>query len=149
MTQNSNFLTIESLTELASVRQPVCLSLYQPTHRHRPENQQGPIRFGNLVKDLETSLREQYPAAETRFLLEPFEALAHDQDFWSHTLDGLAVLGRAEPVSSVPASAAGHGIGCRCRQFSHQAFATLSAIGWSLSGLRIEPRQDPAVRGEP
>ncbi len=28
-------------------------------------------------------------------LLEPFEALAHDRDFWSHTLDGLAVLAGA------------------------------------------------------
>jgi hypothetical protein len=86
-------LTIESLAELASVDQPPCLSLYQPTHRRGPENQQDPIRFRNLVKELETSLRQKYPAVETRLLLEPFEELARDQAFWSHTLDGLAVLG--------------------------------------------------------
>jgi hypothetical protein len=45
------------------------------------------------VKELEASLRQKYPAVETRLLLEPFEALAHDHDFWNHTLDGLAVLG--------------------------------------------------------
>jgi hypothetical protein len=93
MTQKRTLLTIESLAELASVHQPPYLSLYQPTHRHRPENQQDLIRFRNLVKELETSLRQEYPAAETRLLLEPFQALAHDHDFWAHTLDGLAVLG--------------------------------------------------------
>jgi hypothetical protein len=91
MTPTTDGLTAGSLTELASV-QPPCLSLYQPTHRRRPENQQDPIRFRNLVKQLEASLRQKYPAVETRLLLEPFEALARDQAFWNHTLDGLAVL---------------------------------------------------------
>jgi len=93
MTQKSNLLTIDSLAELASVQQPPCLSLYQPTHRSHPENQQDPIRFRNLVKELETSLGQKYPAVETRLLLEPFEALAHDDAFWKHTREGLAVLG--------------------------------------------------------
>ncbi|HUG39550.1 MAG TPA: hypothetical protein VMM12_03640 [Longimicrobiales bacterium] len=72
---------------------PPCLSLYLPTHRHHPDNQQDPIRFGNLVKALEESLRQQFPQEEIRPLLEPFLALADDHDFWHHTLDGLAVLG--------------------------------------------------------
>ena len=93
MTENKTLLTLESLTELASVHQPPCLSLYLPTHRCHPENQQDPIRFRNLLKELETSLRQKYPAIETRILLEPFEALAHEHPFWNHTLDGLAVLG--------------------------------------------------------
>jgi hypothetical protein len=71
---------------------PPCLSLYQPTHRHYPDNQQDPIRFGNLVKALEKSLLQQFPKDEIRPLLEPFLALADDRDFWNHTLDGLAVL---------------------------------------------------------
>lgn len=93
MTQKKNMLTIDSLAELTLVHQPPCLSLYQPTHRRSPENQQDQIRFGNLVKELEASLRQKYPAAQTRLLMEPFEDLAGDQAFWSHTLDGLAVLG--------------------------------------------------------
>jgi hypothetical protein len=72
---------------------PPCLSLYQPTHRHHPDNQQDPVRFGNLVKALEESLLQQFPKDEIRPLLEPFLALADDRDFWNHTLDGLAVLG--------------------------------------------------------
>jgi hypothetical protein len=93
MTQKSSLLTIESLAELASVQQQPCLSLYQPTHRSRPENQQDPIRFRNLVKELEVSLRQKYPAVEIGLLLEPFAALSHDDEFWSHTREGLAVLG--------------------------------------------------------
>jgi hypothetical protein len=38
-------------------------------------------------------LQEKYPAAEIRALLEPFEALSNDHDFWNHTTDGLAVFG--------------------------------------------------------
>jgi hypothetical protein len=93
MTEKKDLLTMESLAELASVHQPPCLSLYQPTRRRHPENQQDPIRFRNLVKQLEASLRQKYPAVEIRPVLEPFEALAHEHDFWNHTLDGLAVLG--------------------------------------------------------
>jgi hypothetical protein len=93
MTDSRYLLTIESLAELASVQQPPCLSLYQPTHRRRSENQQDPIRFRNLVKELEVSLLQKYPGVESRLLLEPFEKLAHEHDFWNHTLDGLAVLG--------------------------------------------------------
>lgn len=86
-------LTGEVLAGLLFDHEPPCLSLYQPTHRRHPENQQDPIRFRNLVKELEASLRQKYPTAETRLLLEPFDALAHDAEFWNHTLDGLAVLG--------------------------------------------------------
>jgi hypothetical protein len=93
MTQKTTLLTIESLAELTSVHRPPCLSLYQPTHRRSPENQQDPIRFRNLVKELENSLRQKYPAIETRLLVGPFEGLARDHAFWNHTLDGLAVLG--------------------------------------------------------
>ena len=71
---------------------PPCLSLYQPTHRNHPDNQQDPIRFRNLVKALEESLLQKFPKDEIRPLLEPLLALADDRDFWNHTLDGLAVL---------------------------------------------------------
>lgn len=92
MSHNRNLLTMEALAEVAAVRQPPCLSLYQPTHRHRPENKQDPIRFRNLVKELGESLWQTYTDVETRLLLKPFEALAHDYAFWEHTLDGLAAL---------------------------------------------------------
>ena len=72
--------------------EPPCLSLYQPTHRHHPGTHQDPIRFRNLVKALEESLRRKYSERDLRPLLQPFQALAGDHQFWNHNLDGLAVL---------------------------------------------------------
>lgn len=80
-------------SEFLGACEPPCLSLYQPTFRHHPDNQQDPIRFRNLLKTLEESLRQKYPASEIPGFLEPFQSLAADRDFWNHTLDGLAVLG--------------------------------------------------------
>lgn len=78
---------------LLDAHEPPCLSLYQPTHRRHPDNRQDPIRFRNLVDSMEESLRQKYPKREIQPLLAPFRALAGDQAFWNHTLDGLAVLG--------------------------------------------------------
>jgi hypothetical protein len=76
--------------------EPPCLSLYQPTHRHFPDNQQDQIRFRNLLKTLEESLKQKYPNRAVKPLLEPFKQLADDPEFWNHTLDGLAVLASAD-----------------------------------------------------
>ncbi len=89
-------LTRELIKELLSVRHTPCLSLYMTTHRSHPVNLQDPIRFQNLVKQLEESLLEQYSAIDVKKFLEPFETLGNDKQFWNHTLDGLAVLGSTE-----------------------------------------------------
>ncbi|WP_308645837.1 baeRF3 domain-containing protein [Ottowia beijingensis] len=73
-----------------------CLSLYQPTHRQFPDRQQDPIRFRNLVKQLETSLQQKYADRDIAPLLAPFNALADDAEFWNHGAEGLAVLGAAD-----------------------------------------------------
>jgi len=92
-THTPDTLSQASLAEIASFKGGPCLSLYQPTHRRHPDNQQDPIRFRHLVKALETSLRQQHASAAAEALVEPFEALAQDHEFWNHTQDGLAVLG--------------------------------------------------------
>lgn len=74
------------------VQESPCLSLYQPTHRSHPDNQQDRIRFRNLVTTLEDSLRQIYPEEKIRPLIEPFRNLAADREFWNQSLDGLAVL---------------------------------------------------------
>lgn len=89
-------LTIDALAELNSAASPPCLSLYQPTHRHRPDNTQDSIRFRNLLRSLEQSLIKQYADADVRRLLKPLKALLEDHQFWQHNLDGLAVLRAAE-----------------------------------------------------
>jgi hypothetical protein len=85
-------LTKKLISELQSKTHKVCLSLYMPTHRSRPENLQDPIRFKNLMKQLEESLLLKYSSAEAKAFLEPFEVLANDSEFWSHAADGLAIL---------------------------------------------------------
>jgi len=78
---------------LLEAHEPPCLSLYQPTHRTHPDNRQDPIRFRNLVKTMEESLRRQYTSRDIEPLLDPFHGLAKDEMFWSSTLDGLCVVG--------------------------------------------------------
>jgi hypothetical protein len=71
---------------------PPCISLYQPTHRHHPANAQDPIRFRNLLRELQQSLRQKYAGVETESWLAPLAGLAEDREFWNHSRDGLAVL---------------------------------------------------------
>jgi hypothetical protein len=80
---------------LLAEHQPPCVSLYQPTHRHFPERQQDQIRFRNLVRSAEASLRDNYAVRDPRSFMAPFQALAEDETFWGRTLSGLAVLASA------------------------------------------------------
>lgn len=90
-------LTTDYLQALRSSREPPCISLYQPTHRHHPDNQQDPIRYRNLRRDMENSLREKYPARDIRALIDKYQALETDDEFWNHRTDGLAIL--SSPVT--------------------------------------------------
>lgn len=89
-------LTMADLQAIIANREGPCISIYQPTHRHHPDNQQDPIRFKNLLKQVESSLSRKYPTREVRPWLSAFHDLAHDSSFWNHTLDGLAVLATPE-----------------------------------------------------
>jgi hypothetical protein len=80
---------------LLATHEPPCLSLYQPTHRRQPDRRQDSIRFRNLVKSLEESLRGAAPARGIAALLAPFHALANDSAFWNRGRDGLAAFAAA------------------------------------------------------
>jgi hypothetical protein len=88
-------VTTDTLRELLEENEPPCISLYQPTHRASPDNLQDPIRYKNLVRAAEQSLREKYSGREVRSLVEPLQALVDDGQFWTHQRDGLAVLAAA------------------------------------------------------
>lgn len=77
---------------LLAAHEPPCLSLYQPTSRHHPDNQQDPIRFRNLVRLLEQSLHRLDSVQVGQPLLTRFNELGEDSQFWNHSLEGLAVL---------------------------------------------------------
>lgn len=102
---------------LLESREGPCLSLYQPTHRNHPDDQQDPIRFRNGIKLLENSLRRDYPNREIRSLLGPFRELADNRTFWNTGLDG-------SPCSARPASSAP--IGCSAAFPSERWWPTLS-----------------------
>ncbi len=85
----------QPLHQLIAAQTPPCISLYQPTHRHHPDNEQDPIRFGNLLREIRQSLSAKHAEEDVVKLLAPLEALATDDAFWNHRTDGLAVLASA------------------------------------------------------
>lgn len=89
---STSSLNKELLLELLAVTETPCLSLYMPTHRTHPENLQNPVRFKNLIKDLETSLLLKFSNAETQKHLEPLIEMTSEEGFWNHTTAGLAIF---------------------------------------------------------
>lgn len=89
-------LTMDQLHALMAERKAPCVSIFQPTHRCHPENKQDPIRYRNLLRDVEHSLREKYSNGDVEPMLRPFQALAHNDRFWNYRTDGLAVLGAGD-----------------------------------------------------
>lgn len=82
------------ILDLLRAKEGPCVSLYQPTHRSFPENNQDPLRYKNMLRDIEAALKQKYETQVIVSVLAPFQLLANDRKFWNHTLDGLAVLGR-------------------------------------------------------
>jgi hypothetical protein len=87
--------------ELLNSEYKLCLSLYMPTHRSHPENLQDVIRYKKLVSVLEDSLSQKYASKEVKQYLEPFESLVENEEFWNHTLDGIAVFGAKDYFETV------------------------------------------------
>jgi hypothetical protein len=85
-------LTKELIQELLAAGQAPCLSLYLPTHRKHNENLQDIVVFKKLVRKMKESLERKYSSGEVKKHLNPFEALADDNNTWNHTYDGLAVF---------------------------------------------------------
>jgi hypothetical protein len=85
-------LTSSQIHDLMTFHEPPCISLYQFTNRHRPDNQQDPIRYKNLIRELESSLGRRYPARQTDTIMENFRKLEGDTPFWNHRTEGLAVF---------------------------------------------------------
>lgn len=91
-------LAVDYPVLLTETHEPPCLSIYLPTHRHAPDNQQDPIRLKNLLRQVEKSLLETMSRAAVGDLLAPLEALLDDKAFWNHSLDGLALLRSADSL---------------------------------------------------
>lgn len=79
-------------SEILYDREGICVSIYQPTHRHSADRQQDKIVFKNQLQKVEKSLAETYSQKEIDHLLAPLYELEKDNVFWNHTLDGIAIL---------------------------------------------------------
>jgi len=70
-----------------------CISIYMPTHRVGPAQQQDPIRLKNLLAEAETKLLANgLPRLEVERLMAPAEDLLWNNDFWQHQGNGLALF---------------------------------------------------------
>lgn len=86
--------SVADLRVLLRDHEAPCISLYQPTHRSYPETQQDPIRYGNLMKEIESALRKHHPKRDFGELTGRFRAFLDDESFWIQGGgDGLAVFG--------------------------------------------------------
>jgi hypothetical protein len=85
-------LTKELIQELLATDQEPCLSLYMSTARTHPENLKNPIKYKNLIGQMEGSLLQKYSANEVKRYLEPMEELVNDDDTWNYAKEGIAVF---------------------------------------------------------
>jgi len=94
-------LNRDRLRTLLAGAEPPCVSVYLPTSRSYPDSQQDSKRFRNLVLRAEETLKSQHPTRDARAVLEPFNRLADDPQFWRPSAGGLAILaapGRFETI---------------------------------------------------
>ncbi len=73
------------------------VSLFMPTHRRGRETEQDPIRFRNLLREVEERLLDKgLRSPDVREILKPVERLVQEPGFWRRQSDGLAVFFTAE-----------------------------------------------------
>lgn len=88
-------ITQSDLSELLKLQGQPYLSLYMPMARSFPDQEQNPVRYRNLLRSLRDQLENGSAGADPA-LLEPFDALLHDEDLWRNPRDGLAVIGGSD-----------------------------------------------------
>lgn len=68
------------------------VSLYMPTSRLTTETKENAIRFKNLLKIVEAQLGKGWDKKSSDTIYNGLKTLGADTEFWSHQLDGLAIL---------------------------------------------------------
>jgi hypothetical protein len=88
-----DMLTNNELKSLIEKRGFSCISMYMPTYRTSPEAKQNPIRFKNLLKQMETRLiGVGMRKTEIEALSAPADALVKDSLFWQYQSDGMTAF---------------------------------------------------------
>lgn len=87
-----DIITKDDLKTLSEITSDVCISFFLPTHRTGRETEQDPIRFKNLLRDVEKRLLEKgIRRPDVENILKPAQILLEKSGFWNHQSDGLAV----------------------------------------------------------
>ncbi len=58
------------LKDLLTDHLPPCVSLYQPVHRAAPPAHEDPVRFNNLLEEVERQLKQRYPTNVVREMVD-------------------------------------------------------------------------------
>ena len=82
------------------IQQPErCISLFMPTHRYGRATEQDPIRYKNLLQEVEKRLLAKgMRTPDVSALLQPAQALLQEENFWRHMSDGLALFLTADEL---------------------------------------------------
>ena len=86
-------ITLEELKTYLGRSAERCVSIFMPTHRAGRDTEQNPIRFKNLLREVEEGLLNgglRAPAVQE--ILKPARRLLEDADFWRQQSDGLALF---------------------------------------------------------
>ncbi len=79
------------------------VSLHLKTHRVHPDNKADPINYKNAVQDLQRQFEEgPHPRRDWEPIIKRMEQLLENQDFWTHTPDGIVVLAAGERMEVFP-----------------------------------------------
>jgi Bacterial archaeo-eukaryotic release factor family 3 len=89
----ADLLQWKQVHELIEHRGAPCVSVFLPTHRKSPENEQDLIRLRNLLDEAEEQLvAGGLRPPEAREVLEPGRELLEHDRFWSYQSDGLSLF---------------------------------------------------------
>jgi Bacterial archaeo-eukaryotic release factor family 7 len=87
-----DIVTREQLEKLAQQRNPICISMFLPTHRAGAERRQDPIRLKNLMRECENRIAaSEIKPAQAKDVLASVRQLVEQSAFWRLQGDGLAL----------------------------------------------------------
>lgn len=95
MQTDSIIFNIEDFKKLAHTHEPMCLSVFIPTHRSGEEvkEQHAQKTLKNILKEVKKEiLNREMSENESDVYLRPLLALMEDNEFWTDQSDGLAIF---------------------------------------------------------
>lgn len=94
----TNRQRLDSLLKRERPEKQPRISIYLPTHRTQPQNEQDSIVYKNLVNEAKNQLETKYPKKDWSDTISRLQLLTSEAIFWQHSLDGLAVLASGDDL---------------------------------------------------